>query len=82
MGILASVAASELLRSNRKCTHVSLVGNHLDTEAAAAFVQGLAVMDGMECLTELNLSCNLIRLSNLIHAGHFFRGLGMLEDLR
>ena len=82
MGILASVAASELLRSNRKCTHVSLVGNHLDTEAAAAFVLGLAVMDGMECLTELNLSCNLIRLSTLVHAGHFFRGLVMLEDLR
>ncbi len=82
IGSLGAAAAAQILRENDSCSRVSLRGNHLDTEAAAQFVAGLAQKGGMKQLQHLDLSYNLIRLNNLVHAGKFFRALAKLKTLR
>lgn len=82
IGSLGAAAAAQILRQNDTCSRVSLRGNHVDTEAAAQFVAGLAQKGGMKALQHLDLSSNLIRLNNLVFAGKFFRSLAKLKTLR
>jgi hypothetical protein len=42
----------------------------------------LVVKNGMECVTCLDLSYNLITLNNLQHAATFFRALALMDTLR
>ena len=87
IGLLSIATATQLLKANKNVVRIAVRGNHLSTEAAALFTQGMGsckapATSGMALsLRQLDFSYNLITLKNLKFSGSFFRGLYKLNTL-